>query len=207
MNKHFVITISRLCGAGGTSISKILSEKLGIPVYGRELLRMASEMSGIHEELLAKADERIRNSLLFQVSREVYDGKVSSPASSDFAADHNLFNYQAKVLRELAEKESYIVIGRCADYVLRDLPNVVRVFITADEAVCIQHEMDRCMLSRKEAIAQVQSFNNERASYYRYYTDQTWSNAGNYDLCINSTCLSYEECADTIIEYMNRKCK
>lgn len=205
MNGHFVITISRLCGAGGTSVGNILSEKLGIPVYGRELLRMASDKNGVSEELLAKADERIRNGLLFKISRQIYDGKTL-PSSSDFTADHDLFNYQAKVLRELAANESYIVIGRCADYVLRDLPNVVRVFITADEGSCIAHLTERDGLTKKQAQAQIQQLNNERASYYRYYTDQTWSNAGNYDLCISTSHVTYEECAEIIIAYMNRKC-
>lgn len=205
-NGHFVITISRLCGAGGTSIGKILSEKLGIPVYGRELLRMASDMSGINEELFERADERIRNGLLFKISREVYDGRSPSPAP-DFTADHDLFDYQAKVLRKLAESESYIVIGRCADYVLRDFPNVVRVFVTSDEANCVEHLMKRSGLARKEAWAEIQRLDNERASYYRYYTDQTWSSAENYDLCVNTASVSYEDCADIIIDYLHRKCK
>lgn len=206
VNAHFVITISRLCGAGGTSIARILSEKLGVPVYGRELLRMASDMSGIHEELFAKADERIRNGLLFKISKEVYDGTAPSQ-SADFTADHDLFDYQAKVLRKLAEKESYIVIGRCADYVLRDLTNVVRVFVTANESDCLDHLIQRDRITRKEAGDRMQRLNNERASYYRYYTDQTWSNAGNYDLSISTSHISYEECADIIIAYMERKCR
>ena len=148
-NGHFVITISRLCGAGGTSIGNLLSEKLGIPVYGRELLRMASDMSGINEELFERADERIRNGLLFKISKEVYDGRSPSPAP-DFTADHDLFDYQAKVLRKLAESESYIVIGRCADYILRDFPNVVRVFVTSDEAHCVEHLMKRSGLTREK---------------------------------------------------------
>ena len=205
-NGHFVITISRLCGAGGTSIGKILSEKLGIPVYGRELLRMASDMSGINEELFARADERIRNGLLFKISKEVYDGKTPSP-SADFTADHDLFDYQAKVLRKLAGSESYIVIGRCADYILRDLPNIVRVFVTSDENHRADHLTEQNGISRKEALATIRRLDNERASYYRYYTDQTWSNAGNYDLCINSSGVPYENCANLIIDYMKQKLK
>ncbi len=209
-NEHFVITISRLCGAGGTSIGNLLSEKLGIPVYGRELLRMASDMSGINEELFERADERIRNGLLFKISKEVYDKEPPVPSAvsaPDFTADHDLFDYQAKVLRKLAASESYIVIGRCADYILRDLPNVVRVFVTSDEAHCVEHLMKRSGLTRKEAWAEIQRLDNERASYYRYYTDQTWSSAENYDLCVNTASVSYEDCADLIIDYLHRKCK
>lgn len=124
----FVIAITRTCGSGGTTIGKMLSKDLGINMYDRELLRLASDDSGINEALFANADEGVKNSLLYKVSKKVYNGELIPPESNDFTSNDNLFNYQAKVLRELADKESYVVIGRCADYILKDKPNIFKNF-------------------------------------------------------------------------------
>ena len=120
--KKFVIAITRRCGSGGTTIGSKLAEDYGIAMYDRELIHIASEDSGISEELFANADERIKNSLLYRVSKKVYQGELIPPESGDFTSNQNLFNYQAKVLRQLAEQESYVVIGRAADYVLKENP-------------------------------------------------------------------------------------
>ena len=115
MNNNLVVAITRTCGSGATSISKILSERLKVNVYDRNLLRLASDDSGINEELFAKVDEHMKQSLLYKISRKVYNGELIPPDSDDFTSNDNLFNYQAKVLKELAENESYICVGRAAD--------------------------------------------------------------------------------------------
>ena len=121
MNNNYVIAITRTCGSGATSISKILGERLGINVYDRNLLRLASDDSGINEELFARADEHMKQSLLYRISRKVYNGEIIPPDSNDFTSNDNLFNYQAKVLKELAANESFICIGRAADYILKPI--------------------------------------------------------------------------------------
>ena len=111
---HFAIAITRTCGSGGGSyIGKKLAELYGIDLYDRKLLRLASEDSGINEEIFAKADENTRKTLLYQVSRRVYDGSIIPPESGNFISDENLFNYQAKVLRELLNDEDYVCVGPC----------------------------------------------------------------------------------------------
>ena len=119
----FIIAITRTCGSGATSIGKILAKNLGVEIYDRNILRLASDDSGISEELFARADEDQKQSLLFRASQKVYSGGLIPPEKEDFTSNNNLFNYQAKVLRELADESNYVVIGRAADYVLREYVN------------------------------------------------------------------------------------
>ena len=107
--------------------------------------------------------------------------------------DQNLFNYQAKILKELAERESYVCVGRACDFVLKDYPNVLKVFIYAPENVCIEREMERQGISRKDAEKYVQSNNRFRKEYYKYHTGKVWESPYNYDLCISTAQLKYEE--------------
>ena len=109
MNNNYVIAITRTCGSGATSISRILGERLGINVYDRNLLRLASDDSGINEELFARADEHMKQSLLYRISKKVYNGEIIPPDSNDFTSNDNLFNYQAKVLKELAADRKSVV--------------------------------------------------------------------------------------------------
>ena len=140
--ENFVIAVTRTCGSGATSISKMLAEKLGINVYDRNLLRLASDDSGINEELFAKADEHMKQSLLYKVSKKVYKGELIGPESDDFTSNENLFNYQAKVLKELAQNESYICIGRAADFVLKDNERLITVFFHAPMENRIKRAME-----------------------------------------------------------------
>ena len=120
MSDNFVITIARGYGSGGRTIGKLLSEKLNIPFYDRELIYMASEESGINLELFGKLDEKVRKGFFDPPTRQ-YTGELIPPESNDFVSDENLFNYQAKIIKELADKEPCIIVGRCADFILRDL--------------------------------------------------------------------------------------
>ena len=135
---NLVITISREFGSGGHKIGTMLSEKLGIPYYDKDLIKLASEQSGINENLFGLADEKSKNSI-FKKSK-VYSGDITSPDSPNFTSEENLFNYQAKVIKELAEQKSpCIIIGRCADFVLRDRERTLRLFIWADKENCIKN--------------------------------------------------------------------
>ena len=133
-----VITIARQYGSGGRTIGQMLAKELGIHYYDKELLKLAAEESGIHERLFAGADEKLKNSPLLRITRKIYQGQLIPPESEDFTSMENLFNYQAKVIKELAEEESCIIIGRCGDYVLRDYDNVLSVFVHAPEDYCIE---------------------------------------------------------------------
>lgn len=205
MSKNFVIAITRTCGSGATSISKLLADDLCIDLYDRKLLQLASDDSGINEALFAQADEHVKNSLLYRVSKKVYNGELIPPESDDFTSNDNLFNYQAKVLKELAEKESYICIGRAADYILRDNPNLITVFIYAPLEKCIDKEMDRLGINRKQAEKHILSTDKYRREYYKYHTGREWENPYNYDLCLNTGKLTYDQCVEVIKNYLHTR--
>lgn len=197
-----VITIARQYGSGGRTIGQMLSEELGIPYYDKELLKKASEDSGIHERLFAGADEKLKNSPLLRITKKVYQGQLIPPESSGFTSAENLFNYQAKVIKELAEEESCIIIGRCADYVLRDYDNVLSVFVHAPEAYCIELAKTKLSMPDREIRKYIQKTDKERAEYYKHYTGREWTDARNYDLCLDSSKLGLQKCIEEIKAYM-----
>ncbi len=202
---NFVITISRTCGSGGTYVGEELEKKLGVKLYGQDILQLASEDSGISIDLFARSDEELNSNPLFRFTKYIYDGKLIPPSSSDFTSQENLFNYQAKVLKELAEKESYVVIGRCADFVLKDNKNLVRVFICADKDDRIKTEANRLTISEKEAESRIDKVDKKRTNHYNYFTGNNRDDMTNYDICLNTSVMSYDKCADVIIEYMKAK--
>ena len=133
--KNFIIAITRTCGSGATTISTMLSRDLNINMYDRNLLRLAADDQGINEAAFANADETMKNSILYKVTRKVYSGQpIPMEHPEDIPSNDQLFSFQAKVLKELAENESYICIGRAADFVLKEYPNMVSIFIYAPEA-------------------------------------------------------------------------
>ena len=194
----FVVAITRTCGSGGMSIGQLLADHYGVNIYDRKLLQLASEDSGISEELFASADENVKKSMLYKVSRKVYTGEIIPPESENFTSNQNLFAFQAKVLKELAERESYVVIGRAADYVLKDFHNLIRVYIHAPKDICIEREMKRQGITEHEASAYVEKMDNYREAYYTYHTGHVWRDANNYDLCLDTSKFTYEESAEII---------
>ena len=202
--KKTVITIARSYGSGGRTLGMLLADKLGINCYDREILRMASDESGINEALFGEADEKLKKSPLLSILRKnPYKGGVIPPESSDFVSDDNLFNYQAKVIKELAEQESCIIIGRCADYILKDNPNVLRLFFYAPLEDCVKRVMNQNGLSEKEAIKKIEKIDKYRAEYCRYYTARDWNDARNYDFCLDTTPMSYEKLIEVVENVMH----
>ncbi len=199
---NYVITISRTCGSGGSYIGEELEKKLGIKLYEQDILQLASEESGISIDLFARTDEELKINPLFRFSKYIYRGDLIPPSSSEFTSEENLFNYQAKILKELAEKESYIVIGRCADFVLKDVARLVRVFVYADKNDRIKTEAERLMISKKDAENRIEKVDKKRNDHYKYFTGNDRTEMENYDICLNTSTLSYEKCADIIIEYL-----
>lgn len=198
-----IITIARQYGSGGKTIGQMLAKDMGIPFYNREILRMASDDSGIREELFNRADERLRNNPLFGASKKVYKGELISPDSGDFVSDENLFNYQAKVIKDLAEKGSCVIVGRCADFVLKDRDDVVSVFIHAPKEYCMARAMERNDMTEKEMEKFIAKTDRYRGDFYHYYTGNIWSDARNYDLCLNSAKLGFEKCVEEIKAYID----
>ena len=203
--KYFTICITRTCGSGGTTIAKKLADAYGIDLYDRKLLRLASEDSGISEAMFAQADEDVKNSLLYKVSRKVYNGELIPPESGNFVSDQNLFNYQAKVLKELSERESYVVVGRCADYILRNHSNAISVYLYASKEECLRHEMEYMGYTQGQAMKEIKRMDRYRRDYYVYHTGRKWKNPENYDLCLNTEKLGYEGTKEFIMDYIKRR--
>lgn len=201
--KNLVITIARHYGSGGRTVGLMLGKELGIPCYDAEITRMASDASGIKEELFNKADEKLKSGL-FRMTSKVYKGQLISPESRDFVSNDNLFNYQAKIMKELAEKESCIIIGRCADFVLKDHPGVTRIFVYADEKFCLERSKEHLGMFDDDAEVQrfIEKTNKYRADYYKYYTGNDWNDSRNYDLCLNSSVLGFQKTVDEIKAYL-----
>ena len=200
--RNIVITISRQYGSGGKTIGAMLAKELGVNCYSREILRMASEESGINERLFGMTDEKIRRAGWFRLLSRPYDGELLPPEDKGFTSDDNLFNYQAKIIKGLATKEACVIVGRCADYVLRDYPNVMSVFIQADQEFCLARTMERHSMTEKEMHRYMQKTDEYRSDFYRYHTGNEWVDARNYDLCLNSGKLGFEKCVEEIKAYM-----
>ena len=187
----YVITIARGYGSGGKTMGKMLAEELHINYYDKELAKLASEDSGIHEGLFGITDEKVKHSL-FQ-------------RKSGLTSEESLFAFQADTIRRLAQNESCIIVGRCADYVLKGYPNVVRLFIYAEKEACIREVVERFRLSEKEAARKIETIDKERSAYYKYHTGRDWENAMNYDLCLNSGELGLKKCVQIVRGYMKVK--
>lgn len=201
-DQKVVITISRQYGSGGRTIGEMLAKKLNIHYYDKELLRLASEDSGINEGLFENADEKVKMRQLFSIVKNVYHGQLIPPESEDFVTSNNLFNYQAKVIKELAQEQSCVIIGRCADYVLKDYDNVLSVFIHAPFDYCMEQASKKLSMPSKEMEKYILKTDRRRAEYYKYHTGREWTDARNYDLCLDSSKLGFDRCVEEIISYL-----
>ena len=204
---NFVITIARQYGSGGRTIGEELAKKLGISYYDKDIIRMASEESGIHEQLFGRADENVSTKQRFFAKSGIYKGELIPPQSKDFTSDENLFNYQAKIIRQLAETESCVIIGRSADYILKDSDkiNLLRAFIYAPDDVRIHNIMESHNLTEKDA--RILLLEKDKR-YHKRHLALTGSNRGdrhNRNILIDSSYLGIEGTADYIEELVRRK--
>lgn len=200
--EHTVITIARSYGSGGRTLGKKLAEELGIDCYDRELIRMASDESGINEALFGKADEKLQKMPLFHIAKKHYNGEVLTPDSDEFVSNDNLFNYQAKIIQEVAKEESCIIIGRCADYLLRDRDYVKRLFFYAPKKDCIARVKEQNGGTEKEIEKKIERIDKYRADYYKYYTGNEWNDVRNYDFCLDTSSLSYDKLIQVVKAYL-----
>ena len=203
--KKFVITIARQYGSGGRTIGQMLAKELGVEYYDKDLITKASEESGINVALFANADEKASKFKLFK--KKGYKKDVLHPSDSRFTSEENLFNYQAKIINDLAEKESCIIIGRAADYILKDRDDVISVFVHAPMDFLIEQAGKKHSMSKKELEKFIIKTDKARADYYYAHTKRQWTDARNYDLCLDSSKLGFEKCVEEIKAYMDVKFK
>ena len=194
--EQFVINIGRQLGSGGRTVGEIIARRLGVKLYDKELINLAARESGICPEFFEKADEKESRGVISTVVGYLRapfvgdDGGVTNVLSNDA-----LFKIQSDVIRAVAARESAVFVGRCADYILRENPRCVNVFLMGSY-VPVTPEERRAMLERVDA---------RRASYYNYYSSRTWGEAATYHLCVSTSPLGDEGTADFILEFAARK--
>ncbi len=200
---NYVITIGRGYGSGGRTIGKMLADKLGINYYDKEIMRLASKESGINQQFFAMADEKLKQTNIFKVSQNVYRGETFSDV--DQISNTELYNYQARVLRELATRESFVIMGRCADFVLKDYKNVTKVFVHASIDKCVKNVSSMSSMTEEELKKFIMQTDYQRSQYYRFHTGREWSDARNYDICLNTDGMTLDNCVETINNYRKMK--
>ncbi|MCR4695193.1 MAG: cytidylate kinase-like family protein [Pseudobutyrivibrio sp.] len=201
--KRLVITIARSYGSGGLTLGKKLAKELGIPLYDREILRMASDQSGINEELFGQVDEKVRT--IFMSAKGKYKGMPLTPEYSAFTSDDNLFELQADVIKRIANTQSCIFVGRCADYILKDRPYVISLFFYASEEDCMVRLRKQVSGTDQELLKRMHDIDKHRADYYKYYTGHEWNDARNYDFCLDTGVMEYDKLIDVVKYYIESK--
>lgn len=204
---NFVITIARGFGSGGKQIGLALSKQLGIPCYESQILSMASNYSGINKDLFFQVDEKLRGyHLIKRLMKSANKDDIVEPTDKSFISDVNLYNIQAKIIKELAKQQSCIIIGKCANHLLRDYENTVNVYIEAPRAFCVKNVIERLGVTEEEAHRMIYQTDRYRADYYKYYTGgETWTNPVLYDMTLNSDRMGMDKCTELIIQYLKIK--
>ncbi len=186
MSKNLVITIGREFGSGGHEIARKLSEAMGIKMYDKELISIAAKNHGYSEEVLHDIDETASNSFLYALSTGAYTHNTAMLAGLHMPLTDKAFIACSEVIKEVAERESCIIVGRCADSILKDRENLLRVFIHADTEWRINRICEYERIDRSAAASLIKKEDRKRSGYHNYYADTKWGSCKAYDLCINS---------------------
>ena len=205
MNGNLVITIGRQCGSAGRQIGQEIARQLGIKCYDKELLSLAAKNSGLCQELFETHDEKPTSSFLYSLVMDTYSLGYTTSAYMDMPINHKVFLAQFGTSKKLADEESCVIVGRCADYALADYPNVATVFISGDEPDKIIHLMKMYNVDEAKARDIMIKTDKKRSSYYNYYSSKKWSDARSYDLCVNSSTLGFDGTVKLIIDFAKAK--
>ena len=202
MAGSFVITIGRQFGSGGRQIGKLLSEKLGIPYYDKEILAVAAKESGICEEILEHHDEKPTRSFLFSLvtGAQMHGGLATG--YMDMPLNHKVFLAQFDAIRRVASEGPCVIVGRCADYVLRDRKDTVRLFVKSDLESRKARAVALHNVEADKAEDYVRKMDKQRASYYNFYATSSWGDVDNYDLCLDTGKLGIEGSVEMILQYL-----
>ena len=188
MSKNYVITIGREFGSGGSEIAAKVAEKLGIKFYDKELIALAAKNSGISEDVLTDVDETAANSFLYALSSGAFAGStVLSSGVASLPVTDKAFMACSQVIKDIADNESCVIVGRCAESILADRENVLSVFIHADMPFRVERIMKVRNLGKSEAESLIKKMDKKRAAYHNYYADTRWGARSAYDFCLNST--------------------
>lgn len=192
-----IITIGRQHGSGGREVARLLAKELGIKCYDKEIVDEAAKHTDFSREVINSYDEKGMNSFLLHAG--------GYGLNENFRLNMEVVSAQFDAIHNIAEREDAIFVGRCADYVLNDRDDIIRLFILGDFDARVKTIEDRQELTKEEAVRKVKQVDKDRASFYKYYSDKEWGDAQNYDLCINSTRLGVEGTAAAILAYVKAR--
>ena len=201
MNNNLIICIGRQFGSGGREIGQKLAQKLGIAYYDKQILTKASADHGIVRELFEKADEQPTDSFLYSLSLNGGQNAAGMLGFSDYLTNDNLFAMMSKTITDIAAEGPCVIIGRCADYILQDLPNCYSVFIGADQKTCTKRIMELRGIDEKAAASICRKTDKKRASYYYFYTEKSWGACASYDISLNSSRLGIDGTVNVLETY------
>ena len=187
----FIVTIAREYGSGGRTVAQLVAKKLGVSFYDNKMLERTAEESGLAKEVIAEAEQKKTNSFLYSL----YMNSMELPISD------KIFIVQSKIIRQISEQESAVIVGRCADYVLSEYSPCIRVFLHAPLEERVKRAVEEYGVSSRNPQFTVIRKDKDRSSYYNYFTDKKWGKAQNYDIAL-STSIGLEECADIIVKYV-----
>ncbi len=202
-----VITISRQLGSNGKLIGKLIAEKLGYRFFDKKSIADIGKANGLNASLFEGIDEKPTNSFLYALVMGVQSGKGLYYQYNDVLNGDNVFRIQADIIKEIAEGGDCVIMGRCADYILRNREDLVKFFIYADSAVRIKNITERDGVSEKEACSAISKADKRRANYYNFYTNHSWGSVENYDLALNVTDMTKETAAELLLDYLKLRNK
>lgn len=205
MSETYVINIGRQLGSGGKEIGEKLAGRLGIKFYDKELIKCASEESGLCQDLFERADEHTSSLFAHLNSNRLPFFNMNILPMNDYLSNEMLFKIQSEVILNLAQKDNCLFVGRCADYILRKHPKCVNIFIHANIEFRTAQLIKRLSITEEKATALIEKTDKSRASYYNYYTDKTWGMASSYHLCIDSTLFGIDGTVDYLHEFIAKK--
>ena len=197
-----IYTIGREFGSGGREVGEKLAQKLGIKLYDKELLQQAAKDSGFCEEIFENHDEKPTNSFLYSLVMDTYSVSGYSAAPFlDMPLNHKVFLAQFETIKKIAEKESCVIVGRCADYALSDNPDCINVFIHADMDILIKNVSKNLNITENKARDIINKTDKQRASYYNYYTSKKWGDSKSYNLSLDAGKLGTDNCVEMILKF------
>ena len=196
--KKKIVTISRQYGSGGRYIGENLAKAMGVPCYDEKLIDMVAKESGFAQSFVAEKGERMTGSLLFNIASSLSFANNVFSTNNGVTLQDEIYFTQNRIIKELADKGPCVIVGRCADYILREREDCLNVFIFADNESKIERAEKYFNITREEAPAVLKKKDKARANHYKYYTDQEWGMASNYELCLNSGLIGIEGCVKAI---------
>ncbi len=197
------ITFARQFGSGGHEVAKKVSEILGYNFFDKELIALAAKESGLSENLFEGLEEKPTNSLLYSLVMGLQSGNSTYCRYGDISSADSLFRIQSQVIRELADKGSSVIVGRCSDYVLRERPRLINVFIHAGLDFRVERIMKQYNMKEKVAQDYIIKTDKRRSSFYNFYTNKIWGHFDNYDISVDTSKIGIDNAAKLIADYVN----